>query len=220
MFKACSKCKQSKNISEFGKRTNTKDGLALKCKKCINSYCVGSSEKIKLRKKSYYNKNCNRLKKESIDRYRINAEKVKATLRARYLANPDKFKIKSKTYQKLNKKKISLTKAQYRLINHSKMKAKDLAYRKANPGKVNALAMKRYAAKLKRTPKWLTKENFREIQQLYLRSYKLTQETGILHEVDHIVPLQGKEVNGLHVPWNLQVITAKENNKKGNKFNG
>ena len=49
---------------------------------------------------------------------------------------------------------------------------------------------------------------------------KMTSQTGIKHEVDHIIPLQSPFVCGLHVEYNLQVITAKMNRSKGNKLEG
>ena len=64
------------------------------------------------------------------------------------------------------------------------------------------------------TPSWANKESIKEIYQL---AAKLTESTGIMHEVDHIVPLKGKTVCGLHVPWNLQVLAAKDNLSKSNK---
>ncbi len=83
---------------------------------------------------------------------------------------------------------------------------------------MNARCMKRYAAKIQATPKWLTKAHFKEMEWFYIEAARLTKETGIKHEVDHIVPLQGENVRGLHVPWNLQILTKSENIIKGNKL--
>ena len=89
---------------------------------------------------------------------------------------------------------------------------------KRNRDKVNAKWMKRNAAKKNRTPSWLTVDDLWMIEQAYDIAAKRTEMFGIPFHVDHIVPLQGKIVSGLHVPWNLQVITGKENQIKSNRF--
>lgn len=66
------------------------------------------------------------------------------------------------------------------------------------------------------TPTWADREL---IKELYTLAQKLTEQTGIPHEVDHVIPLQGKTVSGFHVENNLQVIPATENRRKSNKFN-
>ena len=78
----------------------------------------------------------------------------------------------------------------------------------------------RRRAKLKKAYKeeWLTEFDLFAIQEMYCVSRTRSELTGVEHHVDHIVPLQGKTVTGLHVPWNLQVITAAENYRKTNSY--
>lgn len=85
------------------------------------------------------------------------------------------------------------------------------AYHAANQGE-------RRARKLLATPDWLTDEQKFEIRQIYELAEYLTSTTGERHEVDHIIPLRHPDVRGLHVPWNLQVLTATENSRKGSYF--
>ena len=67
------------------------------------------------------------------------------------------------------------------------------------------------------TPKWLAKEHKRAIRQLYIDAMTVSRVTGVPYVVDHIIPLLGSMVSGLHVPWNLRVITREENLAKSNQ---
>ncbi len=68
------------------------------------------------------------------------------------------------------------------------------------------------------TPKWLTPAERLQMRDLYVQARKMTELTRERYVVDHIVPLRGEEVCGLHVPWNLRVITQEQNLKKSNKL--
>jgi 5-methylcytosine-specific restriction endonuclease McrA len=68
------------------------------------------------------------------------------------------------------------------------------------------------------TPKWLTDTHKMEIRLKYRLAIELSRATGERHAVDHIVPLHGDNVCGLHVPWNLQVLTQKDNLLKYNRM--
>jgi hypothetical protein len=81
-----------------------------------------------------------------------------------------------------------------------------------------ARCAERYASKRHRTPRWQTKEDREQIQQIYIDCRRITKETGIIHHVDHIVPLVGKYISGLHVPGNLRIIPGSENCRKSNKW--
>ena len=91
-------------------------------------------------------------------------------------------------------------------------------WRKANPDKHCARQNLRRANKLKATPMWLTELQKVQIACKYSVAAMLSKNTEEQYHVDHIVPLKGKTVCGLHVPWNLQVIPAVENLRKSNKI--
>lgn len=94
-------------------------------------------------------------------------------------------------------------------------KAHRTKYAQENPSKLAALLAGRRARKMNATPKWADKKKIREF---YFAADFLGMVTGEWHQVDHIVPLSSALVCGLHCEANLQVLTAKENQKKSNSF--
>ncbi len=93
-----------------------------------------------------------------------------------------------------------------------------LNHKRNNPEYYNALTSVRKRRHRAATPPWITKEQKLAMRQLYLEAQKLTKLTGERYVVDHMVPLINPAVCGLHVPWNLRVITQEENLKKSNKL--
>lgn len=89
-------------------------------------------------------------------------------------------------------------------------------YQKKNKDKRNHNLAKYRAKKLRATPSWLSGSQIAKIKRIYKLREIIVDATGTNYHVDHIVPLQGKNVCGLHVPWNLQVIPAEDNLKKNN----
>lgn len=109
----------------------------------------------------------------------------------------------------------SSAKARYSKKYHSE---KHKAWRAANPDKDLAKAAKRRASVAGRTPAWLSDAERDEILAVYAFARAWSDATRTPHHVDHIAPLRGKAVSGLHVPWNLRIVSAKENLKKGNRL--
>ena len=141
-----------------------------------------------------------------------------ARCKAKYERRKEAHLAKGKEWRDANKEKFQESIEEWRKANPGRMQFlyKDWAQR--NKDKVNAKWMKRDAAKKNRTPSWLTDDDLWMIEQVYDIAALRTKMLGIDFHVDHIVPLQGKTVSGLHVPWNLQVITAKENQMKSNQL--
>ena len=93
-------------------------------------------------------------------------------------------------------------------------------YSQKTKDKHAARQAKRRSLKQSATPPWLSEEQLKQIQTEYALSAWCSEVMNTKYHVDHIIPLKGKSVCGLHVPWNLQVIPATENLKKGNKYVG
>ena len=92
-------------------------------------------------------------------------------------------------------------------------------YRQSQKGKVQQLVngAKKRGAKKNALPSWLSETQHNEIKKAYFKAKKLEKNTGEKYHVDHIAPLQGENVCGLHVPWNLEPITASANTSKRNQ---
>lgn len=90
---------------------------------------------------------------------------------------------------------------------------------KNHPEKYNYHTANRRSMHDMSTPKWLNKEQKKEILKIYKESKNISKISNVVHEVDHIIPIRSKTVCGLHVPWNLQIITRSQNRSKSNKVN-
>jgi 5-methylcytosine-specific restriction endonuclease McrA len=133
-----------------------------------------------------------------------------------------KCKLCAKAYDEIsrakNKETRSAYNAQYYVENKKKENTRSSLYKKENAALVNSATARRNAAKIQATPSWLTESDYNKIDEFYIEAARKTKETGIPHEVDHILPLLGKNVRGLHVPWNLQILTKSANSAKGNRI--
>lgn len=146
------------------------------------------------------------------------SEKAKA-YRAK---NPGKAAADAKAWREKNPLAASRDSARYYAENREREKQRTKAYRQANPewyreierrhnkAKVAKNARRR-ARKLQATLPWLTSGHLQQMKNMYLNC-----PDG--YEVDHIYPLNHPLCCGLHVPWNLQYLTAEQNRSKGNRL--
>jgi hypothetical protein len=134
--------------------------------------------------------------------------------------NPKKVKQHNDTQYANHAEKLSARSRKFNAENQEKVQVWKRKYQRENPHIFAKSGAKRKAAKLQRTPSWLTDIDFERISNEYRLAALLTKLTKSSWHVDHIIPLQGKMVSGLHVPGNLRVLPAKENISKSNKFLG
>lgn len=193
-MKTCGKCGIAKSNDAFHKRTSSADGLHGQCKECILS--------------------------KSKERYASNKSAVLQRNKEYREANRDIRLEAKKDYYLKNKEAQSLYYKEYRSKMGETIREKRAEWRNREREHVNIYS-RAFRRKMKMaTPLWLGKSDRELISAIYRHARDCEIVTGTAYHVDHIVPLQGKEVCGLHVPWNLQVLPQDVNDAKGNRFDG
>lgn len=177
------------------------------CRVCVNlntkKFKAKNPTKHSAESKKYYQENKERLAVAKCTRRRTDVAwvaKEAAEAAQRRKANPALFAIRGQEWRKAN-------------VDRCNSNAQ--RWRKENPGRVAANKANRRARKARATPSWA---DLAAVKKIYDLSAAITKLTGVQHEVDHIYPLHGRLVSGLHVGSNLQVLTKVENNKKRNKY--
>ena len=145
-------------------------------------------------------------------------DKRLVSLKAWKARNPERTKELKRLSDKRCREQIYARQARWNKENADRNRQHKRKWKQLNPAMVLANTRDRLIAQRKARPAWLTKEQDLAILFLYKKAAELTKTTGVPHEVDHIVPIRSQIVCGLHVPWNLQVITQEENRHKKNKL--
>lgn len=204
MRKTCCTCKLEFLLDNFHASNQTPDRLNPRCRSC-QAACV---------KRCIEKKLANGVPVVSP----ASAEAARARKRSYYAANPEKYRALSALNRVNHPEKVYASSRASRLKNPLAVRDYANRYYEKNAEKIRprhaSQAMKRYAGKQMATPVWADLE---EIKEIYRAAAQVTAATGTMHHVDHIVPLRGRTVCGLHVACNLRVIARIENIAKGNR---
>lgn len=129
--------------------------------------------------------------------------------------DPEVRKAFLKAYHAANRDRVRQHKRKWAAKSRAKIKAKNDRWKANNPDRVRASTRDRQARLIQAMPKWADRL---KIRGMYYAAEMMTQAYGGEWHVDHIIPLRGRTVCGLHVPWNLRVCPAAENLAKSNSF--
>jgi hypothetical protein len=148
--------------------------------------------------------------------YIQNSETYKKNAEGWRKNNPEVYAERSKNYFSREEVKLAARARtrEWNAANPERKRQMDLEFVEKNKALITSYKAKRRATLRQAMPSWLTKDQILQIRAVYAEAKRLSDETGIPHDVDHIVPLAGKIVSGLHVPWNLRAIPKIENNRR------
>lgn len=193
-MRTCTKCGETKPLSEYHVDRGASEGRSRKCKECA-----------KAKSRAWNSENRGR-KKGTREAYHSNAE------------NRSKKRLYDREWREKNLDRKRANDRRYCGENSEKAVERVRQWRAAKGGEINIIRRPEYArrrAKLRSAfPPWADRE---EIAKVYAQAERLSAETGIPHEVDHIIPLAGKNISGLHVHENLRAIPKSQNRRKSRK---
>jgi hypothetical protein len=201
-MKTCLTCKKTLPLDQFGRHAQKADGRRSDCKVCnalkARQWGAANKDKALAGARRWVAENPERRKAIARKSYEKHQERYAVERAEIYRSDPETAKKRVKEWVVANPEQNKKNKTTYRHKNRAMTNAKSQRYRMENA-----------------TPHWLTAIHHAQMQEFYEIALARTTQTGVLHHVDHIHPLRGNNFHGLHVPWNLQVLTRSENLRKG-----
>lgn len=185
------------------------------CKKCGQSY-IGERCKPcrRLRMAAHYAENRERLRAKSAAWRSANPDKVRAASAAYRTAKHEQGLAAQAAWRQAHPEKHRA----WRYENAARMKELRTAWWAANPEAASVYYARRRAAKKNATPSWVGEFDALVLVEAYRLARQREALTKLPWHVDHVVPLMGRRVCGLHVASNIAVIPAAQNLRKSNKW--
>lgn len=186
-------------------------------KKYQHEWYLKHKEECKKKDKAWYEKNKQHKHEYDQKRYQEKHEELLAQKRDYYNENREDIRKKQKDYYDRTIDERREASKRWADENREYKREKDKEYNKTHTDIRNAGRAKYRAAKMRAVPSWA---DLNKIKEIYKTCEEMNKNSdGIKYVVDHIIPLQGKNVCGLHVEYNLQIIAEHTNLQKSNKFN-